>query len=436
MKEREISLIDLLIEILLHWRGIMVTMALGGLLLGAASYAGSARSIQDQTALVDEMLDSANVRRMDVIFLISSEDLERTYNVEKVYEDMLGSAELIERMSEASGISAASLEGIYSLERGFKETLNGSDTFRISIVHKEEEICRRLAGIVIDYLSQKHDLLEEKMGGHEIQVLDQSMGLVGDGGIRDPQKTALDNIFSAKTMAEKLRAGFSLEELQYCILMVSGTEVSQSDVGDVVPAAAVPISVASPKVSLKQVAIGMILGAVVYALAIFLGYMLNNRLRSTDSLQTLYGIPQLGKIPREDHGKRWFGFLDRRILDLRYWGQRRFTQEEAVNLATVAVKMAAGKNALESVCFMGCGLQGQAMERCLQMEERLAGENVRVQILDNVLYNAESMEKLGGTRAVVLVETAGSTLYGEIAQELELLERQEIMVLGGIVVNT
>ena len=33
------------------------------------------------------------------------------------------------------------------------------------------------------------------------------------------------------------------------------------------------------------------------------------------------------------------------------------------------------------------------------------------------------------------VEKAGSTLYTEIAQELELLKRQEIMALGGVVVE-
>ena len=52
-----------------------------------------------------------------------------------------------------------------------------------------------------------------------------------------------------------------------------------------------------------------------------------------------------------------------------------------------------------------------------------------------MIYDAEAMEKLGGIRGAVLVEKAGSTLYTEIAQELELLKRQEIMALGGVVVE-
>lgn len=36
---------------------------------------------------------------------------------------------------------------------------------------------------------------------------------------------------------------------------------------------------------------------------------------------------------------------------------------------------------------------------------------------------------------VVMVEKAGSTLYNEVANELALLKRQDITVLGGIIVE-
>ena len=62
-------------------------------------------------------------------------------------------------------------------------------------------------------------------------------------------------------------------------------------------------------------------------------------------------------------------------------------------------------------------------------------EQIAVTILDNVLYNAEAMEKLENEKGVVLVEKAGSTLYNEVSKEIELLTRQDIAVLGGIVVE-
>ena len=62
-------------------------------------------------------------------------------------------------------------------------------------------------------------------------------------------------------------------------------------------------------------------------------------------------------------------------------------------------------------------------------------ESIAVNILDNVLYDAESMEELESAKGIVLVEKAMSTMYNEILRELELVSRQGITVLGGIVVE-
>ena len=127
--------------------------------------------------------------------------------------------------------------------------------------------------------------------------------------------------------------------------------------------------------------------------------------------------------------------MDRWILALRYWNQRKFTPKEALELAAVAVKMAAGKNALKTVSLVGCDLKDRALNTCEEIRMVLAEEGVEAQILNNVLYDAETMEKLGDTKGVVLVEKADSTLYAEVARELELLRRQDIAILGGIIVE-
>lgn len=109
--------------------------------------------------------------------------------------------------------------------------------------------------------------------------------------------------------------------------------------------------------------------------------------------------------------------------------------EQSMELAFAAVKIAAAKNRLNSICLMGCNLDAGAGKVCETLKTALEKEQLNVTVLDNVLYNAEAMEKVDAMTGVVLVEKAGSTLYNEIAGELELLKRQEIAVLGGIVVE-
>ena len=54
-------------------------------------------------------------------------------------------------------------------------------------------------------------------------------------------------------------------------------------------------------------------------------------------------------------------------------------------------------------------------------------------IKESTLYPI--LKKLEKAKGAVLIETIGKTMYTEILQELQLLDRQQIKVLGGIMVE-
>ena len=70
-------------------------------------------------------------------------------------------------------------------------------------------------------------------------------------------------------------------------------------------------------------------------------YVFNHKLSASDSLQELYGMPQLGFILWQEEGGKPFAFIDQWILSLRDSGGCRFTREEAMRLSGAAVRMAA-----------------------------------------------------------------------------------------------
>ena len=189
---------------------------------------------------------------------------------------------------------------------------------------------------------------------------------------------------------------------------------------------------ASTRISIKYVILGMFLGAFIYLFVFFMRYVFDHKLSASDSLQELYDIPQLGLIPQQE-SKKPFAFIDRWILSLNESGGRRFTRAEAMRLSAAAVKMAAAKEETGKICLVGCGLAGQSLEVCETIKEELAKDGIQTEILNNVLYDAQAMCSLEGIDAAVLVERAQSTLYTEIGKEKELLRRQGITILGGII---
>ena len=52
MKEREIDLLDMIADILSHWRGLLIAVVLGAILMGAFSYTRSYQNAQNMLSLI------------------------------------------------------------------------------------------------------------------------------------------------------------------------------------------------------------------------------------------------------------------------------------------------------------------------------------------------------------------------------------------------
>lgn len=479
MKEREIDLIDLFVEILLHWRVFIVWMLVGAILLGAYSFAHSRNNnIKDQQAqtlppeewlseeeiqnvdyaiayerIYQEKLtylekaplmniNSTHVSKAEATIGISAEEPEKNRAIKKMYEDILQSSELITYVSENTGIEAIGLDeiillapdsissDILILNNISNITANESSTssIRIIVKYNDKAQCQDILDTIIAFLKDKQSIIENTFGEYEFIIIDSSVGIVSDKEIAEKQKTVLNDINVMKKTISDMKTAFSDSEQQYYALLNDDSETDQEQVST---SEAVP----SPGISIKYVFLGAIIAAFLYALWLFIIYIFNTKIRYTDNLQELCDIPQFGLIPAPENNKKIFGFIDKWLLSLRNHGKRQFTPEEALDLASVAVKMSAGKEALTEISIIGCGLKERSLNTCEKIKEQLAKDNIHINILNNVLYDAQAMNELEAAKGVVLVESIGSTLYNELAEELELLKRQKIIILGGILIE-
>ena len=88
MREKEINLVDFMIEILMHWRGMILMMLLGAMLLGSFSYVRSLPRHQPQDEKTEETDTSTDLEEeltlTDTIkkyLTSSSEDLEAAIRI-------------------------------------------------------------------------------------------------------------------------------------------------------------------------------------------------------------------------------------------------------------------------------------------------------------------------------------------------------------------
>lgn len=489
MEEREIDLFDLIADILAHWRSVLIAMIVGAVLLGVFGYVKSYKEFQntqneqvtvsntndttreekikrmkeslgdDLLAGVDSVivwenkydlkeiyyknslymqLDSLNVVQKELVYQIQAEDNSGGSKFGIVYGNVINNIGLYDWIEQQTGLDAGYVSELVSadVQSGMRVAddekqilLSDSNCVKIVIMQKDEESCEKLADAVKEYLAMQQENLSQEIGNHELILLSETMGTVMNTGVLNSQTAYRDEISSLKATIAATKAGFTEEQKQYYDLL---TQNDSEIVNTTQDAAAESVTVQKPSISIKYVVLGAVIFAFVYAMILCLMYIFNGKLRASDELQNLYQIPQMGLIVKDSKKKL---LPDKWVDNLRNHGKRKFTPAQSMELAVAAVKIAAVKNGLDHVCLMGCNLTEGADNVCESIKHALEKEDIAVTILDNVLYNAEAMEKLENEKGVVLVEKAGSTLYNEVAKEIELLTRQDIAVLGGIVVE-
>lgn len=482
MKEREISIVDLFVEILLHWRMFIIWMIIGAVAFGALSYVRSSRAAKQQQMSAEEeesieeflleelteeeienvnyvidyeeayleqksfqegrrviQLDPEHISKTEATLAVDGGERQRSYDIERVYEDIIVSGEMVEKIAKETGMKISDIKEMFFLNRGGSGgdslgATEGISTFRISTINGNEAESKKMLETVISFLEEKKPDVEEALGEHEISVVNESSVIMTDRGIVEKQLTVKKDMAAMRGTISSMREALNENEQNYYYYL-TGKEKPVEEGEETEDAEEEVEVIITPGVSAKYVVLGIFMAAFIYAFAIMLMYIFNTKIRATDSFQELYGIPQLGVIPQEAEKKKILDVVDRWIKLLRNRNKRQFAPEEALELAAVAAKMAAGKETLQEIALVGCGLKGNSLDMCEKIKVRLKEENIQVNILNNVLYDAQMMEELEGERGVVLVESAGATLYNEIAEELELLKRQDIKVLGGILVG-
>ena len=488
MQTREIDLLDMIADVLSHWRGLIVALVLGAVLLGGFSYMKSLRTVQnvqqpetvvqeettveEQLTYLEQSLD--NNSRAAVLTVLDDEkeyDMKKTYSENSIYmqlnplqtaqteliyqvqtadvnmdgqlgalyTSLLNNVGLYDWVAQQTGIEAGcvgeliSTETVSNLTILSKEMTLGTNCIKVSILQSDTEACQKLADAVKAYMSEEQKKLNDEFGQHALVLVSETTGSVMNKELMDEQIQCRNEIASLQSTIAATKADFTEEQKKYYELLTwEEAEHSEQPEQPAQSVTAEENPVPTPAVSKKYILLGAVLFAFVYAVVICMAYIFNTKLRVSDELQSIYGIPQIGLVVRESGRKV---FLDKWVDSLRHYGKRKFTAEQSMELAFAAIKIAAVKNGLNNICLMGCNMSAGADKVCESLKAALEKEQISVSVLDNVLYDAEAMAKMSAMQGAVLVEKSGSTLYNEVASELELLKRQDIRVLGGIIVE-
>ena len=472
-EEQEIDLIDLLFELLMHWRGMIVSMLVVAVLAAGYSFLSSKMSadharqqqemlsqqieqiqqegtssaesvdedmketekLEAQKLLIYEELyakkqeyydnsyllkcDANSMYQVTLTYTVNTTNRTTACDIQQIYGNTIETSALLQQLSDASGVPFTSIGEMVDVSADNPD--RGSKIFSVTLTAPNQEMADALTKVTQQYIKNLQKQLRGDGYEHTLDEVCDSQGPVVLDWLVDQQESVQNSILSYESTIASLRDSLSSKS------KIWDYYITQGGVSEPIP---------KVKISLKITLIGAILGIFLYAAVICVQYLMNSTLKRSDDLNQLYRLAALGRVTLPKEGKKLpFQQVDNFILSLRNRNKTLLTETQATELAYTQTALTAKKAGARRVCMVGACLKDETLRICEEIKAKLEQDGFQIEILPDVLYSAQSAEKLDDTEAAVFVETVAGTRYEQMDEELAILNRLGIPALGCITVE-
>ena len=236
-EEKEINIAEVIFDCLLHWRGAIIAMIIGAILLGAFGYvknykdskaayeraiaaqngptgtlasAGNLNQVQiatintaiDQQIYLEKLQDYRNffdyskfdytaVPTCEYVFSVSADTYEDAYNVANKYALYINSNEMKEYLKKNGKLDTEYVNELVSCNVQSNPTVmtvNNAEAskdkekvnqkavvfFKITVIHQNEELCKALMTELEKFVESKRDIISKEFSMYDIRRVDNS----------------------------------------------------------------------------------------------------------------------------------------------------------------------------------------------------------------------------------------------------------------------
>ncbi len=493
-EEKEIDLIDLLIEIMLHWRGLIVAFLIGGILLGGYSFMQSykahnaaqvkadaaakeaaavdaevltdaeklerlnkqaeelakelsdtslanietALSYYDQIEVLQDYLDTSVLMKADpynlpygnITFHISS-DSEAAESIRVTYERIFSSADLFNYVMEKCGYGSEVSE-LISLYSSETNNDMSYSSMRIDCKAATVADCQKIVDAIIEYVKAKSADLQNTIGYHTISVADSAVSTSYNSSLAQTKEDKEAAIISKNLALAKLTDSFTDKEKEYYLNRKESGIINGLIKDKIEKKEEAEITVPGIAVSKKKILIGVVLGVFLYAGIICVAYIFSQKIKDSDEFTVTFGTAQLGKL----YGQRDFkGFgkkIDKWLYSFKNRGRKAVAADEAESIIAANTALSAVKADIKKLGIICADGVEEDGGLLKKLKEAAKKENIEAAVLSKLLSSKEEAYSTKDLDAVVLVAAAGKSRYSEVWDAMEVVDNQKIDILGGI----
>ena len=299
-----------------------------------------------------------------------------------------------------------------------------------SIVAENKDDCQKIAEIVKQTISAQADAVRNFCGTFDITLTSEQYVEETDTDLMMEKQSKMLSLNNLKNSINNLTAGMTEEQVTYYkalrdnedSIVLDDPETEQITVEAESQELTVPAVV---YVSLKWLAVGVLVGVFLGCGWIAARYMLANTLRVAADMEESMGIAVLGCITDKD--KKKLSVFRSRFDE--------FDTEKQLQMIAAKIAAVAEKERIGRVFVGGTGESEKLQGVCEKVTSLLEAEGIVCSTGCSLLYDAESMKKMTEMNAIVFVEQIDKSKYEDIQKASRLSEKCHLTTIGCVVVE-
>lgn len=482
----EINLIDLLWSILYRWK-LMILAAVLGVILGAG-YKVYSNHMSNQRLAVeaasdnetdqDEKIDSLKADLSDleianvdfaVIYQEKLEERER-YKTDSIYMNlnpdavnyvsiayMIDNGYTFNYMETVQPNNAAALKYAYmnyidngmlvsdisgdfsDVETsGLQELISageGSDTDAIEMVSlkvygKDAKQAELIADKVEQAITAYSDQVKNKIGKHELTLINHAAGIVSDQDVASAQNSLDAELIDYQTKIANYKEAFSDDQEQLYTLLAEKAGIdNEQSIDDVSDGVSADSEVAGSVDKLAGVpkfgVLGAIAGVFLVCMIIACIYLFNGCMKTGEEFTNLFGLYLLGDYNEITDGRSRLETIRRK---------QKWTLDEKRELTVANIKVLCQKYDITRIYLASTlHMDDKAKKEMTYIVNTLQANGIEATCGENVLHDASAMEKMSAYEYAVLVEQTNISRYDDVAQLISARNEQKNRLLGVVV---
>lgn len=314
-----------------------------------------------------------------------------------------------EPLEKLTGLTSLYLRELISVGSDY-----GTDTFTITVVYSDGDTAEKILDELTGQILERKRTVADEVATHTLTVLSQSLTYVIDNSLANSQKSNADTINN-----------YEQNIIDYQKRLEQLTEPEEPEEPEK-PEEETPETVSVTDGLIKNLILGVVAG--IFLMAGFYGvrYLLSGVVRTDRELKERFGYQLLGSFAKPDR-KGTLSFIDRLLERMEGIPVKPSDEVVCQCIAANIVNLAGDKKNLL--------LTGTISPE--QLEEIAKGvapdlKELKLQVMDNMNRNPETLKQLTQCDGVVLVEQRNMSKYTEIQMEQDLTRALEVPVVGYI----